>query len=342
MTDHARDQNLPIRQFDVSPHLPLMVVARIRGLHRVSARFYLQHQIHQVLQGQVVSVRTMPAPPADVIAHAVLWEASKSMVHRLYSHLSESPVLLNGRPRHEHVVGVRQRRIVDLKNETGVHNGFVFVLHGVRESKKVLFVGWVILIVEEMLQPAWSQHAHEGLLRLRFRRRQRRLKKLNVVRHFLLADVCDRAGADGTLLWLRQEIEFLVELRKLGALAASVTHPSRFARLDRPRLQAAEAAPIIGSAEAQLAQFAIADNVDTGFHLLADNVDHPASHEWPDGFDIRGTPGHNRPGLFPQFGWPIEPASVGSENTLRAAFHLAPILSRTILLREFPLKAVTR
>ena len=55
--------------------------------------------MHDVLEGYVRHVRTVPTAPADVIAHAVLGDALERFVQRIDALLSEAQVLL-----HRHVV----------------------------------------------------------------------------------------------------------------------------------------------------------------------------------------------------------------------------------------------
>src|SRR4051794_10424467 len=40
---HAWNQDLPVRQFDRLPHLPFMLVSRVRGFDQVGASVYFQH-----------------------------------------------------------------------------------------------------------------------------------------------------------------------------------------------------------------------------------------------------------------------------------------------------------
>ena len=75
VADHAGHQHLAVRQLDVLPHLPFVLVAHVGRLERIALRLDLQHQVDDVLERQVVGVRPVPAAPAQVIAHAVLRNA---------------------------------------------------------------------------------------------------------------------------------------------------------------------------------------------------------------------------------------------------------------------------
>ena len=141
VTDDARNQDLARRQPGFFPDLPFVFVSRIRGLDRIRAGFHPEHQIDHVFQRQVMRVRSVPASPTDVITNAVFGDALQRVIHRLDSHRCELSVLLDARRGHDHVVGIRQCRVVDLKNKTSINDGFVFVLDRVGQSEQVVFIG---------------------------------------------------------------------------------------------------------------------------------------------------------------------------------------------------------
>ena len=121
---------------------------------------------------------------------------------------------------------------------------------------------------------------------------QRSFEERDIVRHFLLADVGDGAVADGFLR--RQElleVQVLVKLRELGALACVAAHPTRFAGIHFARREAREPAAIIREPEADLAQFAVADDVDTRVRLFADGLRdaglHASRERWQDRGRVR-------------------------------------------------------
>ena len=80
VADHARQDHLAVRQLDVVPQLPFVLVAHVGRLERIALRLDLQHQADDVLERQVVGVRPVPASPAQVIAHAVLRNALQRMI----------------------------------------------------------------------------------------------------------------------------------------------------------------------------------------------------------------------------------------------------------------------
>ena len=128
-------------------------------------------------------------------------------------------------------IGIGQRRIVDLQNETGVHDGLVLGPHGVGQRENVFLVGCVVFVQEEVLQPARRQNAHEGLRRFRARFNKRRAHGFQIFLNFRLACERDRAGNDGTRFRGREERHFLVELVEFEPLAGLERHIRGFARL---------------------------------------------------------------------------------------------------------------
>ena len=101
--DDAGDKNLALGQFHIAPDFPFVLVARVGGLERVSARRNLQHQVDHVLERQVVRVRAVPTAPADVIAHPVFGKPFQRLIQSVHPHLGEFAVIRDGRVRHDHV-----------------------------------------------------------------------------------------------------------------------------------------------------------------------------------------------------------------------------------------------
>jgi len=61
VADHAGDQHLALRQLRASPHLPFMLVARVRGFDHIGAGANLQDEIDDVLERHVARMRAGPA-----------------------------------------------------------------------------------------------------------------------------------------------------------------------------------------------------------------------------------------------------------------------------------------
>src|SRR5262245_23100620 len=75
MTDNAGNQNLAARQLHFFPKFPFMLVPRVGCLDGIRAGFHFQHEVDDMLQRQIVRMRSVPTSPANVIAHAILRNA---------------------------------------------------------------------------------------------------------------------------------------------------------------------------------------------------------------------------------------------------------------------------
>ena len=69
MRDDPGNQHASLGKADVLPQRPLVFVARVGLLDQVIAGGDLEHEIDDVGERRVERVRTVPAPPADVVAH---------------------------------------------------------------------------------------------------------------------------------------------------------------------------------------------------------------------------------------------------------------------------------
>src|ERR1700692_2145870 len=80
VADDARSQDLALRQLDVLPDLPFVFMARIGGFDEVGAGTNLENEIDNLPQRDIGRVRSWPASPANVVAHAIFGDALQSMV----------------------------------------------------------------------------------------------------------------------------------------------------------------------------------------------------------------------------------------------------------------------
>ena len=71
MTDDAGNEQLSVRQLDVLPHAPFVLVADVTRFDRIGTGIDAKHQVDDVVERNVGGVRTVPAAPADVEADAV-------------------------------------------------------------------------------------------------------------------------------------------------------------------------------------------------------------------------------------------------------------------------------
>jgi hypothetical protein len=71
MGDHAWDKDLAVRELDILPDLPLVLMARVGGFHTVGVSMHSQHNVHNVPQWHIGDMGPMPASPTQVIPYAV-------------------------------------------------------------------------------------------------------------------------------------------------------------------------------------------------------------------------------------------------------------------------------
>src|SRR5579863_7404719 len=83
MPDDAGNERRAGRQFYLLKDAPFMLVARVRGLDRIAPGIDPENQVDDVLQWDVVVVRTVKAAPADMEAHLLLRDAAQRMVQRI-------------------------------------------------------------------------------------------------------------------------------------------------------------------------------------------------------------------------------------------------------------------
>ena len=78
MTDDAGNEQLSVRQLDVLPHAPFVLVADVTRFDRIGTGIDAKHQVDDVVERNVGGVRTVPAAPADVEADAVCRQATSA------------------------------------------------------------------------------------------------------------------------------------------------------------------------------------------------------------------------------------------------------------------------
>jgi len=80
VSDDAGNENLAVRQLHVLPHLPFVLVPRVRGFERIGLRPNFEDEVNQRLEGDVRRVRSIPAAPAHMIADPVLRNTTERVV----------------------------------------------------------------------------------------------------------------------------------------------------------------------------------------------------------------------------------------------------------------------
>ena len=169
VADEPGQQDAVLRQLDVAPHLPLVLVARVGLLERVAAHADPEDEVDDVAQLDVVGVRPVPAPPAHVVARALRRDALQRAVERLDAQLRPLAVLGHRRGRDHRVVHRRQEGVVDLQAQAGVDDRAVLLVERVGEGEDELLVAVVVLVDADRHRARRRDDRQEAL-----RRRRRR------------------------------------------------------------------------------------------------------------------------------------------------------------------------
>src|SRR4030095_13978461 len=80
VADDAWDEDLSGGEFHVAPDFVLMFVADVTGFDQVRLGVDLENDVDDVAQRKIGGVRTVPAAPADVIAHAIDRDAFEGVI----------------------------------------------------------------------------------------------------------------------------------------------------------------------------------------------------------------------------------------------------------------------
>ena len=220
------------------------------------------------------TVRAVPAAPADVIARALKRQTPEGMVQRRDAQLRPVAVFRQCHRRHQPLVHIGQKGVVDLQMEPGIDNRPVFLVQGVGQSEqKALLV--VVMFVSGIGQRARRRHHRQKALYIP-NRRNTGLQVVDVPLQLGLAAICDQSGHHGPDrrrgVAQHLPVVFAVELGKRFAVAPAdcIAHRiGRFLRAHRLPLDAAQAVVNVERPVDRLAVFAVAHDVHSGFGLKA-------------------------------------------------------------------------
>src|ERR1700685_1948446 len=123
---HARNQDRAVRQLDVFPYFPLMLMPGIRALNSVSAAVDLENQVSDCPERDIVRMRTGPGPPANVLPDLLAWNVAESVIERFHSLLGFPHVC------RELIIRIRgpdlaERRIIELQYDPCLRNCLIFL-----------------------------------------------------------------------------------------------------------------------------------------------------------------------------------------------------------------------
>jgi hypothetical protein len=140
MRDYAGNQDFSFRQLDRFPQGVFVLVPRVGCFDQVSLRLHGEQNIHQVLQFQIVSVRTVPASPTEVIADPILGDVAQCIVQRLNAHLAPAFESLKADADSDAVPEGGQPRVVDLQDNARLDDGVVLLAQRLSQSEDEVFI----------------------------------------------------------------------------------------------------------------------------------------------------------------------------------------------------------
>ena len=80
MADDTGDEDFFGGEFHIAPDFVFMFVPDVAGFDQIRLGVDAEHDVDNVAQRKIGGVRTMPAAPADVIAHAIDRDAFEGMI----------------------------------------------------------------------------------------------------------------------------------------------------------------------------------------------------------------------------------------------------------------------
>ena len=116
--DDARDEHRALGQLHLLEDPPLVLVAGVGGLDRVARGADAEDDVDDVLERNVVAVRAVEAPPADVQPHLLARDAAQGVVDRVDAQRGVLAVVAHAHVR-IHLPAVGQVRVVDLQQKPG-------------------------------------------------------------------------------------------------------------------------------------------------------------------------------------------------------------------------------
>src|SRR5687767_15224131 len=106
-----------------------MFVADVAGFDQVRLGVDTEHDVDDVAERKIGGVRTMPAAPADVIAHAIDRDAFEGVIENFNPLRRVAPVFLDAWLGIEHVPGTGETGVVELEDEAGIDDGAILFAH---------------------------------------------------------------------------------------------------------------------------------------------------------------------------------------------------------------------
>jgi hypothetical protein len=307
-------------------------VPYVRRLDRIGLRFDFEQEVHDVLEGDVGSMWRVPASPARVVADPFFSDVTEGPVGSFNPQLCVLAEGFDGDGWIEHAKLVGQPRVIDLQDEPRFDYGLILALEHRCHRIDVFLFRRVILIEEEVAEPAWSKDWEEEVFDLPAGLRDARLDHRELMRDGVLAFVLHGTGdhrpvrgrrVDDAGSWdVAKLVVDGIELSKLRHMAFLLAHQDggALAGLERPHFNAGDPAVIVDLV-APFPKLAVAVDVVAEFHLLAHSVGDASLHEPVKcGLVAVGAGFHDRRDIVGI----RQPPCVRCEDPLRAPLHRSP------------------
>ncbi len=163
MTHYAGGKNLVIGQLHVLPDDEFVLMADVGRLEQIGLRIDRQQHLHDVRERNVVSVRPVPAAPAQVVSNPLRRDVAQSVIEGFHAQRTVALVRLQSHLDADSIPERREPCVVDLEEESRLRDRFVLDAHGVRERKHELFLRRVILVLTPGLEARGSRRREEGI-----------------------------------------------------------------------------------------------------------------------------------------------------------------------------------
>src|ERR1700728_1117731 len=193
MRDNAGDQNLAVRQLDVLPDLPFVLMARIGRLEGIGAGADLQNDIDDVFELHVVDARAHIDAVAGVKTDLLRRNVAQRVIERCDADFRPFAAVGDARLGMDDVIG-DQPWIVDLQQKSGSDDSLVFLAHRLGDGEDVFLLRLVEDIFLPILNVGWRNGWHEHFFGVDAI--QSRLEIVDVAFELEVAFIADRAGAD--------------------------------------------------------------------------------------------------------------------------------------------------
>ena len=167
-----------------------------RGIGRFDGNrigFNFKNEVDDVAQRDVVLVRAVITAPAGVKAHPVWRDVAQAVIERVDAQRGILAIFRHAHFRHE-LPAVGQIGIVDLQQEAGVDDRFVFLVHSVGDGDQIGFIVRIVIVLHPVFDGAGCNGGKKSFFV--FLALQARFEILDFRFQRFMADVLERRVAE--------------------------------------------------------------------------------------------------------------------------------------------------